>query len=167
MKQYACGRIYKITNTIDDKIYVGSTCQVLSKRMVEHRSKALNNSNSTIHTHMRNNNIINFNIVLIEQLENITKESLRAREDFWMNQLDTVKNGLNRQHSHGILCEHNKRRDRCKDCGGSQICEHNKNRLCCKTCNGNKYKCEICNKVLSDKSTLNRHNKSKHPVLVP
>ena len=24
------------------------------------------------------------------------------------------------------VCEHGKRKDRCKDCGGSAVCEHNK-----------------------------------------
>ena len=37
-------------------------------------------------------------------------------------------------------CEHNRRKDRCKDCGGSQICEHGKRKERCKECGGS----EIC-----------------------
>lgn len=31
-------------------------------------------------------------------------------------------------------CRHNKRRELCRDCGGSQICEHNKVKTQCKAC---------------------------------
>ena len=34
------------------------------------------------------------------------------------------------------ICEHNRQRSRCKECGGSQICEHNKRRSNCKECKG-------------------------------
>ena len=33
-------------------------------------------------------------------------------------------------------CEHDKRKDRCKDCGGSGICEHGKIKYSCKECGG-------------------------------
>ena len=34
------------------------------------------------------------------------------------------------------LCEHKRRRSRCKDCGGSAICEHQRRRSSCKDCGG-------------------------------
>lgn len=37
-------------------------------------------------------------------------------------------------------CEHNRRKDRCKECGGSAICEHNRRRNTCKECGGS----QIC-----------------------
>ena len=39
-KDYKNGKIYCIRNTIDDDIYVGSTTQPLSERMVKHRCSA-------------------------------------------------------------------------------------------------------------------------------
>ena len=33
-------------------------------------------------------------------------------------------------------CEHNRERNRCKDCGGGSICEHNRQRCKCKECGG-------------------------------
>ena len=36
----------------------------------------------------------------------------------------------------GAICEHNKVRTSCKQCGGSQICNHNRVRACCKECSG-------------------------------
>jgi hypothetical protein len=35
-----------------------------------------------------------------------------------------------------ILCEHNKRRVQCIECGGKQVCEHRRYRPCCKDCRG-------------------------------
>ena len=63
-----------------------------------------------------------------------------------------------------LLCEHNKRKSRCKECGGSQICEHNKHKSHCKECGGsqicehNKYKtqCKECKG-----SQICEHNKHK------
>ena len=39
-----------------------------------------------------------------------------------------------------LLCEHNRHRGRCTDCGGSQICEHNRRRNQCIVCGGS----QIC-----------------------
>ena len=39
-RDYKNGKIYCIRNTLDDNIYVGSTTQPLSKRMVKHRCDA-------------------------------------------------------------------------------------------------------------------------------
>ena len=46
---------------------------------------------------------------------------------------------------HGIrvgvnLCEHGKRRARCRECGGSEYCEHGKRRAQCRECDGS----QIC-----------------------
>ena len=38
MPDYAKGKIYKILNTIDDEMYVGSTVETLGQRMAKHRS---------------------------------------------------------------------------------------------------------------------------------
>ena len=35
-----------------------------------------------------------------------------------------------------VLCEHGRRRSRCKECGGSSICEHGRVRSKCKECGG-------------------------------
>jgi hypothetical protein len=34
------------------------------------------------------------------------------------------------------MCQHGKRKSRCKDCGGSEFCEHGKNKHYCKKCGG-------------------------------
>ena len=173
------GRVYKISNDIDDLLYVGSTTTALSKRMWKHRDNTKLGKQSCIYKHMREIGVEHFKIVLLEMHENITKEELRAIEDKYIKELDTVANGLNGRYEcgwkceHGKLrwlckicdgsqiCEHKNRKYRCKECNGSQICEHNKRKYHCKICNGNKYHCDICDKTYCSKSGLNRHFKSK------
>ena len=49
-------------------------------------------------------------------------------------------------------CPHEKRKSRCKDCGGSEICTHNRVRYTCKDCKGDgicehnreRYHCKDC-----------------------
>ena len=55
------------------------------------------------------------------------------------------------------ICEHNKHRSKCKDCGGSSICEHDKERSKCIDCGGasicehnilERNKCKLCSDPL-------------------
>ena len=34
------------------------------------------------------------------------------------------------------MCEHDRQRSKCKECGGSSICEHGRQRNTCKECGG-------------------------------
>ena len=60
------------------------------------------------------------------------------------------------------ICEHGRRRSQCKECGGGSICEHNKQRTRCKECGGigicehNRHKsiCRECGNSI--KKTINR-----------
>ena len=45
LKDYSKGKIYCIRNTINDEIYIGSTCQSLSQRMTQHRQGCKNRRN--------------------------------------------------------------------------------------------------------------------------
>ena len=53
----------------------------------------------------------------------------------------------------GSICQHNRQKTQCKECGGSSICEHNRYKSTCKECGGsgickhNRHKsiCKICN----------------------
>ncbi len=40
------------------------------------------------------------------------------------------------RHKPKKLCEHNARKDRCRECGGGSVCEHNRLRTSCKECGG-------------------------------
>ena len=44
------------------------------------------------------------------------------------------------------LCEHQRRKDRCKECGGSSFCEHQRRRSRCKDCGGSSLREHQCEK---------------------
>ena len=91
-KDYNGGKIYCIRNTIDNDIYVGSTCQPLSKRMAKHR----NRTNEVKYKHIRLYNKMNehgvgsFYIELIEDCPCESVEQLRRREGHFIREVGTL-----------------------------------------------------------------------------
>ena len=81
-KDYAKGKNYIVRNYINDKIYIGSTCQTLSQRMSQHRK----NMNSKQSQHMKlyealqENGKEKFYIELLEDYNCERKEQLLKRE---------------------------------------------------------------------------------------
>ena len=64
--RYNNGKFYKLVNTVDDHIYVGSTCLSLAKRFYDHKASARHKPNRKVYTEL---NIIgweNCRIILIE-----------------------------------------------------------------------------------------------------
>jgi hypothetical protein len=129
-------RVYKITNTIDDMIYIGSSKQHMSKRMGQHRTSCRKGVNTPLYQHMRLLGIENFRICPVEVLQDVDTDELRMREDFHIKEFDTVKNGLNGRYEVGTKCEHGVRRSECIPCGGASICEHGRIRTHCIPCGG-------------------------------
>ena len=103
MVDYAKGKIYKIVNTVDDHIYVGSTCTTLVKRMSQHRIKIeqqrLGRSwkPSKMIRHLRSVGVENARIILIEEFPCENKSHLLRREQYW---IDTLKPHLNTATAH-------------------------------------------------------------------
>lgn len=94
---YNC-RIYKIINSIDDKIYIGSTKNTLSRRMAQHRSKSkCTENNMKLFQHMREYGITNFYIELIEEKEVSSKAQQFILESKYQRELNPE---LNRLHAH-------------------------------------------------------------------
>ena len=94
---YNHGKIYKIINNINEKIYIGSTTQQLSKRFYCHKSDAKNEykQNSPIYKAMNELGHEKFQIVLIELYSCSSKEELFARETYYIKEHNTIKNGYN------------------------------------------------------------------------
>jgi len=95
MPNYQNSKIYTIRCKTDDSlIYVGSTIQPLSKRMVEHRSKhnKENNENFTkpLYIKMREIGIENFYIELHEDFPCERKEQLEKREGEIIRNIGTL-----------------------------------------------------------------------------
>ncbi len=78
------GHIYKILNTIDDDVYIGSTVSQLCKRMVDHRckSKLLPSNKYPCQIHIKMNELGKecFYIELIKNYDDITRDELLAKE---------------------------------------------------------------------------------------
>lgn len=78
-------RIYKITNTINGDFYVGQTTKSLPERMRNHRNTANHGSNYHIHNAMRYYGYMNFNIELLEEVDDPKK--MDDREIYWIEKL--------------------------------------------------------------------------------
>lgn len=74
--------IYKITNQLNGKIYVGQTKQSIEKRFLQHSK-----SSTPLGQAMRECGIENFNIEIIERCQ--TQNQLNEREIFWIRVLNS------------------------------------------------------------------------------
>ena len=83
---YKNGKIYKITSDSTDKIYIGSTCQPLYKRIGEHRNhyKVFLNGKGTLTTSFELIALGDAIITLIEDYPCERKEQLHARERYYI-----------------------------------------------------------------------------------
>ena len=90
MPDYSKGKIYKILNTIDDEIYVGSTMEKLSTRLKQHRAATTFWSTQKIHQHMREIGMEKFYIELIENCPCSSKGELLRKEGEWIRKIGTL-----------------------------------------------------------------------------
>ena len=147
MNRYNNGKIYKLVNTVDDKIYVGSTCMSLAKRKSWHKKDTTKRS-SRVYAHLNSIGWDNISIRLIESVNADTKDQLLMREQHYIDLLKPSLNSISAIND----CPHNKKKSKCKDCGGIGICIHNRLKNTCKYCGGSdicihnirKYKCKDC-----------------------
>lgn len=87
--------IYKITNKINGKMYIGQTIH-LQQRWAEHKSKAKElNPTRKLYKAMNQYGIENFSFEVIEYCE---KEDLNEREIYWINYYNSIENGYNMSH---------------------------------------------------------------------
>ena len=87
------GRIYKITNLINNKVYIGQTIQSLKLRWQEH-CQNINNGNyqmvikRAIHKYGKEN-------FTIEEIEICDSSILNEREKYWIDYYNSFKEGYN------------------------------------------------------------------------
>lgn len=87
-------KIYKISNTINNKLYIGQTKQTLQKRFIGHKTKSLNGSKSIIHSAMRLYEFKNFNIELIYECASL--EEINNKEIYYIKHFNSISpNGYN------------------------------------------------------------------------
>ena len=82
MVNYRLGKIYKLVSDVDNHKYIGSTCQALSKRLCDHRSKARTKRKRKVYKHFNEIGWDNVRIVLIERYPCNDRDELLQREDY-------------------------------------------------------------------------------------
>ena len=75
MANYSNGEIYKILNDVDDEVYIGSTTQLLCKRMALHRDRRHKLHMGELYRHMAAIGAEHFYIELIESIRVIIARS--------------------------------------------------------------------------------------------
>jgi hypothetical protein len=111
MPDYLKGKIYKIVNFNNDKIYIGSTCEAtLARRLTCHVSKYKSFLNGKEGIYLTSFEILkeeNYDIQLIENYPCETKDELHAREGYYIKTLDCV-NKIVAGRCYKDYCEDNK-----------------------------------------------------------
>lgn len=92
MNKYEHGKIYKLVNTIDDDIYVGSTHHPLVRRLCLHKSHG-KRRNSRVYSHLNEIGFDNVRIELIEEYPCTCRKELEDRERYW---IENMKPSLNK-----------------------------------------------------------------------
>lgn len=88
------GYIYKITNKVNNKVYIGQTIKTVEKRFQQHK----NNSNKSyfsqivLYKAFNKYGIENF---ICEEIEEVPNDLLDKREIYWIDYYDSYFNGYN------------------------------------------------------------------------
>lgn len=106
-------RIYKITNAVNGKIYVGQTHLSLDKRFQRHRKDAYGKvaKRMPILFAIKKYKSKNFKIELLEELTHVTQHEVDNREIYWGKLLNSLSpNGYNLKlgNANGILSQETK-----------------------------------------------------------
>jgi hypothetical protein len=92
--KYKNSKIYKITNTDTDDIYIGSTTQKLNRRFSYHKYNCRKNPNYNLYSLMIEKGIDKFNIILLTDYPCNNKKELLVKEQEYMTLLKPVLNKI-------------------------------------------------------------------------
>ncbi len=87
------GYIYKITNRINGKVYIGQTIYPIEQRFTEHINKALNGKKSHLCYAIRKYSVINFSLELLETCNSL--DEMNGYEIKYIAKYDSFRNGYN------------------------------------------------------------------------
>ena len=76
MNRYHNGKIYKLVNSVNDKIYIGSTALPLTKRLSTHKADARYKPERRVYTELNTVGWANVRIIQIEEFKCETKNEL-------------------------------------------------------------------------------------------
>jgi len=91
-QNFSKGKIYKITNDFNDEVYIGSTCDTLTKRFSNQRNNINTPSkmDRPLYILMREIGVDRFRIEIIEEFPCGDKYQLRQREGFHIREQGTL-----------------------------------------------------------------------------
>jgi group I intron endonuclease len=85
--------IYKITNNMNDKCYIGQTIKTIEDRISNHKQSAKRGENTKFYNAIRKYGWDNFSIEVIATTD--TQETLDELETYFIKKYDSVNNGYN------------------------------------------------------------------------
>lgn len=161
------GSVYKIVNTQNDYVYVGSTKQTLSRRMATHRSACKRGNNKKLYKMMRRIGVEHFKIVLLEIVEFEDIYELRKKEDDYIGKFEKKTNmrkavRINENTNSAIKAfKIHKRRLNQKTYDEQK--HHNLKDVDTPVKDGYMKRCCLCNTLFVNRQEIKRHYKSaKH-----
>ena len=87
MPDFTKGKIYKITNDFNNDIYIGSTCNILTKRFSHHKAVISTEQQRPLYKLMAGIGFERFRIELIENYPCKDKYELRQREGHYIREM--------------------------------------------------------------------------------
>ena len=92
--------VYKITNIVNNKVYIGSSCDI-NRRWKEHLFRLKNNKHHSIKLQ---NSVNKYGVdsFIFEVIEECNKSIIIDREQYWIDSLDSCNNGYNHKTKSGV-----------------------------------------------------------------
>jgi len=89
------GYIYKISNCVNDKIYIGMTKLPVQYRFILHLSKAKKGVNNKLYKEMNDLGLDKFTFSILEEIHSTDIRPLKNIEKIYINEYNCIENGLN------------------------------------------------------------------------
>lgn len=128
---FAVARVYKVfkKDEPDGHRYIGSSSDSLEHRLALHKSEARHRRPYKLYDYMALHGPDNFDIIELEEIENVSECDLLIIEQKYIDEYDSVNGPLGLNGKNAIRgCSHGKDRRDCRDCkvlgiGGSRLCD--------------------------------------------
>lgn len=89
------GYIYKISNSVNSKLYIGQTTRDVDKRFKEHLKSCSEKSKKTLHLYQAMN-LYGKDKFFVEQIDEAnSQEELNEKEKYWIEFYDSINTGYN------------------------------------------------------------------------
>lgn len=86
--------VYKVTNTVNNKVYIGKTVQTLKRRIAQHKHDSLKKDSQTkFHRAIRKYGLESFKWEVVCECD--SNKELCEKEIYMIHLYDSIKNGYN------------------------------------------------------------------------